>query len=198
MASAIADGTDAVMLSGETAAGDHPIAACAVMAKIAFRTDQHMADSPPAARVMRLRTTDLHRVRPRRPGLAPAQNFYADAIGQAVCRMTTSLDVRRIICFTTTGYTAAACARYRPPTRITAITNSVNTQRRCALLWGVNAIVVEHLDDFDQMTAKAEDILVDAGLVDRGDTVILVAGLPFVEAGTTNLMKLHVVGNGRG
>lgn len=198
VASAIADGTDAVMLSGETAAGDYPVAACAVMAKIAFRTDQHMAESPPVARMMRLRTTDLHRANPRRPQHAPEQNFYADAIGQAVCRMTASLDVRRIICFTTTGYTAAACARYRPPAPITAITNSPVTQRRCALIWGVSALVVEHLDDFDKMTAKAEAMLLESGVVHAGDTVVLVAGLPFVEAGTTNLLKLHVIGKGAG
>ncbi len=198
VSAAIADGTDAVMLSGETAAGDYPIAACAVMAKIAYRTDQHMADSPPAARMLRLRTTDLHRANSLRSVNAPTQNFYADAIGQAVCRMSGSLDVRRTICFTTTGYTAAACARYRPSVRITAITNSIETQRRCALLWGVSALVVEHLDDFDEMTAKAEQILIASGAVDVGDTVVLVAGLPFVEAGTTNLLKLHVVGKASG
>jgi pyruvate kinase len=196
VATAITDGTDAVMLSGETAAGDFPIASCAVMAKIAFRTDQATILSSPAKSVLQLRTQDLHRLQPRRPIGATGKNFYAEAIGQAVCRMATSLDVRRIICFTTTGYTAAACARFRPPVRITAITNSPVAQRRCSLIWGVNAILAEHYDDFQKMTLQAERLLLDLGQVNEGDTVILVAGLPFVEAGTTNLLKLHVIGQG--
>ena len=194
VATAITDGSDAVMLSGETAAGDFPIASCAVMAKIAFRSDQAMLESPPAQRMLRLRTADLRDGLSPRHSSAPVHNFYAEAIGQAVCRMSASLDVRRIICFTTTGYTAAACARFRPPVRITAITSNKVALRRCSILWGVNALLAEHFDDFDRMTRQSEQILLEKGLVSTGDTVLLVAGLPFVQAGTTNLLKLHVIG----
>jgi len=193
VSSAILDGTDAVMLSAETAAGAHPIDACAVMARIAYRSDEAMATSPAAERMMRLRTSDLHRSGRQRPHSAPQQNIHADAIGQAVCRMATSLDVRRIVCFTTTGYTASAIARYRPPVRITAFTDGIASQRRCALLWGVDAMVIEHLDDIDVMVARAEKVLLERGSADPGDTVILVAGTPFVQGGRTNLLKLHTI-----
>ncbi|MBI1321510.1 MAG: pyruvate kinase [Candidatus Hydrogenedens sp.] len=193
VSSACLDGTDAVMLSAETAAGAHPIDACAVMARIAYRTDEALSEAPPAERMMRLRTSDLYRSARQRPSYAPQQNVHADAIGQAVCRMATSLDARRIICFTTTGYTAAAIARYRPPVRISAFTNSVETQRRCALLWGVNAMVIEHFDDIEVMMKRAEEVLLSKGLAEPGDTVIFVAGTPFVKGGKTNLLKLHTI-----
>jgi pyruvate kinase len=193
VSSAITDGTDAVMLSGETAAGANPISACAVMAKIAFRTDQENAESPPPRRVNQWRTP-VREGGARRPAHAPARNVYAESIGRAVCNMAQSLDVRRILCFTTTGYTAAACARFRPPVRITAITPSIAAARRCSVIWGVNAMLVEHVDDFDRMIRVAEERLLQKHLVDVGDTVIIVAGLPFVSAGSTNLLKLHVVG----
>lgn len=193
VSSAITDGTDAVMLSGETAAGANPISACATMAKIAFRTDVENVESPPPRRVLQFRHEHT-RETARRPAHAPAHNVYAEAIGRAVCNMAQSMEVRRILCFTTTGYTAAACARFRPPVRITAITPSLVAARRCSVIWGVNAMLVEHVDDFDRMTDIAEQMLLEKKLVDIGDTVILVAGLPFVAAGTTNLLKLHVVG----
>jgi len=196
VAGAIVDGTDAVMLSGETAAGQYPIEACATMAKIAYRTDLEMAESPPAERMVRLRTVNLQHNGRRRPTEAPDHNIHADAIGQAVCRMASSLHARRIVCFTTSGYTAAAIARYRPPVPISALTNSDVTWRRCAVIWGVRAEVVEHSDDLDVMIARAEEHLVARGVVDPGDTVILVAGTPFVEGGRTNLLKLHTISGG--
>jgi len=194
VANAIFDGTDAVMLSGETAAGNHPIDACAVMAKIAFKADEEMAQSAPAERFVQLRTSDTMRSTTRISGT----ETYADAIGQAVCRMASALSLPRIVCFTSSGYTASAIARYRPRTRLTAITPSEETLRRCALMWGVSALKTEDTDDIDEMVLMVERMLLEHHMSRVGDTIIIVAGTPLAAAGRTNLLKLHTVGEGLG
>jgi len=193
VANAIFDGTDAVMLSAETAAGQFPIEACATMAKIAFKADSELAAGPSAERFTRLRAIDLERhaiIDPTRRG-----NEFALSIGQAVCRMVNSLNVTRIVCFTTSGYTASTIARFRPPVRIAAITNTVATQRRLALMWGVNSFVVEDFDLIDHMVKRVDALLIEQNLAKLGDTVIIVAGTPLVVGGRTNLLKLHTVGD---
>lgn len=192
VANAIFDGTDAVMLSAETAAGNFPIEACATMAKIAFKADEELAQGPGAERFVRLRAIDLERhiiADPTHRG-----NEFALSIGQAVCRMVSTLNVTRIVCFTTSGYTASTIARFRPSVRIAAITNTESTRRRLALMWGVNAFVVEDFDLIDHMVKRVDALLIEQNLAKLGDTVIIVAGTPLVVGGRTNLLKLHTVG----
>ncbi len=193
VANAIYDGTDAVMLSGETAAGKYPIEACATMARIAYQADQAMAEAPPAERMVRLRTSDL---RNRAPRLVSdiRKDSFADAIGQAVVRMTEAMPIRRIVCFTRTGYTASAISRYRSPARITAITNNEAVQRRLALFWGVQAYITDDIQHTEQMVQRVEKLLLEHGLTRNGDTIIIVSGSPQAVGGRTNLLKLHVVG----
>jgi pyruvate kinase len=190
VANAIYDGTDAVMLSGETAAGEHPIAACATMAKIAFKADEELAARSGPDRWVRMRAAGLM----QRASTLRRHNLYVDAIGMAVCRIADGLDLKRIVCFTTTGYTAAAIARHRPAAKITAITNTVATQRRCALLWGVHALVSEDFEHIDDLFPRVERLLLEAGMVVMGETVLVVAGTPLRVGGRTNLLKLHTVG----
>lgn len=190
VANAIYDGTDAVMLSGETAAGQYPIEACSTMAKIAFKTDEEMAYSPPAERFVALRTSDVMRHTTPIKGDAT----FADAVGQAVCRMASALRIPRIVCFTSSGYTASAIARYRPRTRITAITPSEQTRRRCALMWGISALKTEDTDDVGEMLKRVEELLVENKMARQGDTIIIVAGTPLAAAGRTNLLKIHTIG----
>ena len=191
VANAIFDGTDAVMLSAETAAGQYPIEACATMSKIAFKADQELAVGPNADRFRGLHAVDLERHLQQSDGLS---NEFALAIGQSACRLAATLDVKRIVCFTTSGYTASTIARFRPQVRITAITNTVATQRRLALMWGVNAFVVEDFDLIDHMVRRVDRLLVENNLAKQGDTVLIVAGTPLVVGGRTNLLKLHSVG----
>ena len=182
VANAIYDGTDAVMLSGETAVGQFPIATVAVMAAIARKADQAIADGPS---------------RPIPPSSAMSsawEGTFSDAIGHAVCGMAETLDVKRIVCFTMSGYTAAAIARYRPSTPITAITLSEETLRRCALFWGVDAVQAVEVVNTDEMVRTVDEILLGRGLAKTGDTVIIVAGTPLAVGGRTNLLKLHTVG----
>ena len=190
VANAIYDGTDAVMLSGETASGKHPIAACTVMARVAKKTDEEMHKSISDRGLVDLRKEALQK---RRQGLSGVRiNSYADAIGQAVFRMSTSLEIAR---FTTTGYTAAAIARYRPKVRITAFTNQEITCRKCALLWGVSALLARDFDEIEGLVAEVEEKLLAHGSAEVGDTILIVAGTPLAAGGRTNLLKLHTIGD---
>lgn len=193
VANAIYDGTDAVMLSGETASGAHPVEACTVMHRVALRTDLEMHKNISDRRMMQLRQEELQA---RRRGLIGVRiNSYADAIGQAVFRMSTTLDITRIVCFTTTGYTAAAIARYRPKTRITAFTNKDTTFRKCALLWGVSAVLTRDFDEIESLVAEVEEKLIQYQAAAEGDTILIVAGTPLAAGGRTNLLKLHTIGD---
>lgn len=189
VANAIYDGTDAVMLSGETALGNYPVEACMAMARIASAIDEEQrknSGTEPWARRRARRKSDERK--------AEGQAAYADAIGQAVCRMADTLDISSIVCFTTTGYTARAIARYRPACRIIAITNTPETMRKCALYWGVSAIQSEDFHAIGAMVRRVEELLLANRLASHGDTIIIAAGTPLVIGGRTNLLKLHTLG----
>ena len=112
VSNAIYDGTDAVMLSGETASGMFPIEAVRIMANVATKSDNALMDSPPRDIILRM----------REKGIRKGRGMYGDAIAQAACRTAHAIKARRIICFTKMGYTAALIARYRPTVPITAVT----------------------------------------------------------------------------
>jgi pyruvate kinase len=182
VANAIYDGTDAVMLSGETAAGQHPIEAARWMARIAAASDAHIMSSPEFA----------HRVTSRIKSKDP--DAFARAIGDATHGIAHVLDVKRIVCFTRSGRTATAIARFRPHVPITAITTRVETQRRCALVWGVEAIVAEEVSGPEEMCRVVDRILLAERLAKKGDPIIIVSGMPSAVEGKTNLLKLHRIG----
>lgn len=193
VANAIYDGTDAVMLSAETASGKYPVEACAVMARVAAKTDAETQRTSTDRRMRELRRDELQK---RREGMRGVHlNSYADAIGQAVFRMCESLDITRIVCFTKTGYTAGAIARYRPRVRITAITNRESTCRKCAIMWGVSAVLTKDFDLIEVMVQEVEEQLLRHKAAAQGDTIIIVAGTPLAEGGRTNMLKLHTVGD---
>ncbi len=182
IANAIYDGADAVMLSGETATGAYPLAAVEVMDKVALRADEAMRLAPRRTR----ETPD--------DGARLRQGFYSNAIGQAVAWMTQTVDAKRIVCFTKSGYTAHAMARYRPATKITAITLNEDVRRRCALVWGVDAVKSAQVRTTDEMVQMVDSILRNGNLAQEDDLVIIVAATPLGKRGRTNLLKLHRVG----
>ncbi|MBN2308567.1 MAG: pyruvate kinase [Candidatus Hydrogenedentes bacterium] len=182
VANAIYDGTDAVMLSGETAAGRFPVLAVRVMARVAAKADLAIA----AARTL----PDFHGL----PAGPSAHAGAANAIGHAVSHITDSLDVTRIVCFTMSGYTAAMIARYRPRTPITAVTLDPEAGRRCALFWGVDALVSKEVTNTDEMLLTVDAIVQERHLARAGDTIVIVAGMPLAVGGRTNLLKVHTVG----
>jgi pyruvate kinase len=179
VANAIYDGTDAVMLSGETAAGEYPVRAVEVMAAVAERADLALSDGPSRAIVER--------------GSDPEAAF-SDAVARAACESSRELNARRIVCFTSSGYTAARIARHRPPVPIFAFTLTDASMRRCALYWGVEAVRTIEEYDIEALLRRVDALLIDHRLAEPGEAVVVVAGTPLAVAGRTNLLKLHRAG----
>ncbi|RPF49843.1 pyruvate kinase [Thermodesulfitimonas autotrophica] len=178
VANAIFDGTDAVMLSGETAIGRYPVEAVAVMARIAARTEEAL----PYGEFLRRQQ-------------AAAKHSVTDAISFATCTAAEDLGAAAIITATQTGYTARMVAKYRPRPPVVAVTPHEKVVRRLALVWGVFPLLVAPTESTDQMIKAAVEAAVAAGYVRAGDLLVITAGVPVGVHGTTNLLKVHTVGN---
>ncbi|MFX3623936.1 MAG: pyruvate kinase [Ectobacillus sp.] len=178
VANAIFDGTDAIMLSGETAAGLYPVESVTMMATIAARVEKS------------LQYQDLFRKR-----MKEANTTITDAISQSVAHTAIALDVSAIVTPTESGFTAKMISKYRPKSPIVAVTSDERVCRRLALAWGVQAYLAKgKVTSTDEMLETAIETGMEAGLINAGDTVVITAGVPVGETGTTNLMKVHVVG----
>ncbi|MEW5898548.1 MAG: pyruvate kinase [Bacillota bacterium] len=178
VANAILDGTDAVMLSGETAVGRYPVEAVEVMARIAARAEASL----PYAEILE---------RQRR---GPARTV-TDAISHATCAAAQDLGAAAIITSTQTGYTAKMVSKYRPRAPIIAVTPEMKVLRKLALVWGVQPLLIAPIKDTDSMIAAAIEISLAAEMVKPGDLVVITAGVPVGMRGTTNLLKVHAVGD---
>lgn len=178
VANAIFDGTDAIMLSGETAAGDYPVEAVQTMNNIALKTETVLDHK--AILDLRSKTSEM---------------TMTDAISQSVNHSAINLDADAILTPTVSGHTARMVAKYRPKAPIVAVTFDAKVSRRLALTWGVHAL----LGDFAYTTDDVLDLAIQRGLetnyFKRGDRVIITAGVPVGESGTTNLMKIHIIGD---
>lgn len=178
VANAIFDGSDAVMLSGETAAGNYPVESVRTMSNIAVKTETGLDNQL----ILKKRTKY-------------ADITITDAISQSVTYTAMNLDACAIITATESGHSARMISKYRPKAPIVAVTFSVEVSRQLALVWGVHAVVGPEAKSTDEML----DIAIDRGLTtklfERGSQVIIAAGVPVGESGTTNLMKVHVVGD---
>ncbi|NUM55739.1 MAG: pyruvate kinase [Candidatus Hydrogenedentes bacterium] len=182
VANAIYDGTDAVMLSGETANGQYPVETVETMAQIVACADDAIAAAPAHEMHARLRDRRAH------------EAGFKEAIGQAVVRITQVINVKRIVVLTKSGFSAIAVSRYRPRTPITAITLREDTMRRCALFWGVDAVACVPHDELTALIRDIDEIMVERSLASLGDSLLIVAGVPLGAGGRTNLVHLHRVG----
>ncbi|MCL4215487.1 MAG: pyruvate kinase [Candidatus Hydrogenedentes bacterium] len=182
VANAIYDGTDALMLSGETAVGRFPVRAVQTMAQVAEEADIHAVK------------TAYGSLRNLGPQSERSHRLFSEAIGHAVSYLSETLHVKRIVCFTRSGYTAMQIARYRPDIPITAFAGTDATRRWCTLIWGVDAVTQVEFHDLDEMAALFDELLLERGLAERGDVIILVGSTPLAIAGRTNFMKIHTVG----
>ena len=184
VANAIFDGTDAVMLSGETAIGKYPVQTAQMMARIIETAEASVEMDPP------ILNTDYPHVS---TGLDSSLSF-PDAIGQAAAAVSTAVSPKAIVAFTQSGSTARLISKRRPRTPIIAFTPSERICRRLCLCWGVEPRQITLIDDTDRMVAEVEARLLSEGTVRFGDTLVILAGAPITARAETNLLKLHRVG----
>src|SRR3954449_8700076 len=175
VANAIFDGTDAVMLSQETAVGAHPVAAVEMMAAIAVATEREL----PYGRWLAER--------------GPQANNQYHAIAFGAVGGVYQLGLKGIVCPTNTGATARLISAYRPKAPVLALSPRPEIVRRCCLLWGVQARVHAEVPDTIDLLESCADAAVEAGLAQPGDQIGITAGLPPGKAGGTNLFKVHRV-----
>ncbi|AGA58710.1 pyruvate kinase [Thermobacillus composti KWC4] len=178
VANAIFDGTDAIMLSGETAAGKYPVESVMTMARIAER-----AEAALEYREIFLRQASAQ------------QTTVTEAISQAVANSALDLDADAIITSTESGYTARMVSKYRPKAPIIAVTPVEHVMRSLQLVWGVIPVLGKPAKTTDEMFDIAVNGAVESGLVKLGDTVVITAGVPVGRSGSTNLIKIHTVGD---
>jgi pyruvate kinase len=182
VANAILDGTDAVMLSAETASGRYPIEAVAMMVRVAIdvEADTELKDQA------------------YQP-LCDQQRGYLslpEAIGQAACQTADGVDASAILAFTQTGSTAALVAKFKPPVPVFAVTPSHVVRRRMALYSGVRTLRVDIEGDTEAQIRSVEAAVLEAGVLQKGDVVVITMGSPVSDPGTTNLLKIHRLGTG--
>jgi pyruvate kinase len=176
VANAIMDGTDAVMLSGETASGAYPVEAVKTMVKIAFDVERSTLWQIPVHAGNRKGGT------------------VAEAVAEAACHAAAAVNAKAIVVFTQSGSTAALIAKYRPQLPIIAFASSEEIRRRLSLFWGVRSQPVGAMSNTDQQISLVEKTLLETGFK-VGDIIVITMGVPLESRGTTNLMKVHALGS---
>ena len=172
IANAIIDGTDCIMLSGETASGQYPVESVQTMARIAIRTEGSLEFKM----------------------LSTSQCTTTDAISHATVQVARELNAAAIITATEHGYTARMVSKYRPQAVILAVTPHEKTIRRIMMLWGVQPVLGVNAKNSDDMVRDAITRTVEQGFVKEGDLVVITAGVAAGMSGTTNMIRVHVVG----
>jgi len=180
VANAVLDGSDAVMLSAETAIGKYPVRTIEVMGAICGEAEA--SPGYPSAPPFEL----------------SGDNPVPAAIAGAVADTAASLHLSTVVAFTESGNTARLVARYRPNARIVAFTTNPTTRNRLAIVWGVTPLLFGRFGTTDEMIAEAERILLDKGIAAEGERVAMAAGIPPNQRASTNLLKLHVIGSESG
>jgi pyruvate kinase len=177
VATAIFEGADAVMLSAESAAGQYPVEAVAMMNRIAIEVE-----NDPTFRGI----ISAQRPEPEATG--------ADAIADAAQKIADTLDLAALVCWTSSGSTGLRVARERPKPPIVALSPNISTGRRLSVVWGVHCVITEDAHDQDDMVERACRIAFKEGFAKAGQRVIIVAGLPLGTPGATNMLRIAYVG----
>jgi len=181
VANAILDGTDAVMLSAETAVGAHPFEAVGAMDRIIREMERHASTASPGA------------ARDERRATAGATVSVEDAIALGTSAVARMLRTPLIVTLTKGGFTARKVAALRAPVPILAVTTEASTYRQLALVWGVTPVLVDHVPGYDAMLTVVRDLLLKRGYAQSGDRIVMTAGVPWEVSGATNLLKVEVV-----
>lgn len=177
VANAVLDGTDAVMLSGETAAGSYPVEAVQMMKNIA-----NMMESEFPYELWKQRRLAIAQI-----------GLTVDAISTAGCSIAERIGARVIVTSTLSGYTAQQIARHRPLTPICAITPLPKTQRRLSLVWGVRCLMMGQVSDTDEMIARTVSTISASMALEPGNKLVITGGVPFGRSGLTNLVQVHEI-----
>lgn len=177
VANAVLDGTSAVMLSGETAAGEYPLQAVTTMARIASLAERSTA----------FRRQVFNQISTLDPG---RKQTKTEAVGMATRELALSIQASYIACFTQSGSTARLIAKFRPSVPIIAFSPLESVVRYLALSWGVTPILIDPQESVDQLLAYAPQYLQEHGLVKEGETVVITAGVPVGSSGKTNMIKV--------
>jgi len=172
VANAILDGTDCVMLSGETAVGNYPVQAVEVMARIACQAETSLSPLPP----------DLH------------ISGVDESVAHAACRAAEEQKARAIVTFTQSGSTALLVSKHRPRMRVIAPTPFERVARKVSLYWGVTPVILKPKKTTDDMITSVERAMLERDLVKRREIIVITAGVPIGVAGSTNMMKVHRAG----
>jgi len=177
-ANAILDGADALMLSGETSIGEHAIEAVETMARIIQRTEEG----------------GLDRIRP----IINSPRTKGGAITKAATEVGAIVEAKYLVAFTQSGDSARRMSRLRSPIPILAMTPEVGTYNRLALTWGVEPVITEMVKHTDEMVKQVDTVLIESGRAKKGENVMIVAGSPPGIPGSTNAMRVHIVGDAVG
>jgi len=181
VANAILDGTDAVMLSAETAVGEYPFEAVGAMDRIIREMERQGGGGP-----VRLGRDERR--------LAASENVSVeDAIALGTSAVARMLKTPLIVTLTRGGFTARKVAAQRPPVPILAVTTDPVTYRQLALVWGVTPVLVDQVPGYDAMLAVVRDLILKRGYARSGDRIVMTAGVPWEVSGATNLLKVEVV-----
>jgi pyruvate kinase len=174
---AIFDGTDAIMLSAESAAGQFPVEAVQTMANIALRTESALDYTGILNKKRRVGTLDT----------------VTEAISHATVTTAVDLGAAAVVSATRSGFTARMVSKYRPACPVVAVTPDPAVARKLQLVWGVAAIVKPEIENTDALIDRAIEGALDSGLVKNGDLVVITAGVPVGISGSTNLIQVHTV-----
>ncbi len=178
VANAVLDGTDALMLSGETASGQFPLEALRMMSAITEKVEAETDDGWAGRRRGRGESCDI-----------------TGAVCEAAAHAAAALGAKAIVCFTETGSTALRLAKFRPPAPILACTIHADVARRLQLAWGVHSILIEPREATDELIEGTDALLIGLGVAHPGDIVVVTLGAPIAAMGSTNLLKIHRIGH---
>lgn len=173
VANAVLDGTDALMLSGETAIGKHPVETQKMMSRIISATEKHRPGD--------IRTEHL------------ASETFAHAIAESACVSAMDMKARAIVCFSRSGYTPLLVSKFRPQVPIICFTTNETLRKRMGLLWGVTPYVMKFPSSIVKMISESESALLKKKIVKNGDSIVIIAVSPFARGRKSNIMKLHKV-----
>lgn len=173
VANAVIDGTDALMLSDETANGDYPDTAVATLARIAKAAERYNKHTP-----------DFDY------SLFRESHTFTLAIGRAACWLAKDVGAKCIVCYSATGLAPYCISRFRPECEILVLTYDEKVCNMTSLIWGAQGVISELMTDLDSVVETAKIKAIEAGLAEQGDTIIVTAGMPFGKTGTTSLLRL--------